>query len=72
MTVRDACDGLEARVDQHYAELKQLRGVIHSLKRREKVVEVEPGPTNDGEPTPEPTPPRFATSAHLARRFRGF
>lgn len=72
MAVKDACEGLEARVDQHYSELKALRGAVNGLKRREKVGEGAPGPTNDGEPVPETTPARFTPSAHLARRFRGF
>jgi len=71
MAVKDACDGLEARIDQHYAELKQLRGVVHSLKRREKVLQDDPGSTIGDQVVPEYTPPQIVPSAHLARRFKG-
>lgn len=46
MATRDACDGLEARVTQHYDELKQLRGKVNSLKRWEKDAQDAPGSTN--------------------------
>lgn len=32
---RDAVDALDARVDQHYAELKALRGKVNAMKRWE-------------------------------------
>jgi len=70
MATRDACDGLEARVDQVYDELKQLRGKVNALKRHEKVADDAPGDENGNEPSPQ-YPPRRTTSAHLARRFRG-
>ncbi len=72
MAVKDACDGLEARVDAHYAELKTLRGVVHSLKRREKVVEDAPGPTIAEPEASESTRRSPTPTAHLARRFRSF
>ena len=71
LATRDAVDGLEARVDQHYAELKMLRGKVNAMKRRGEVVEDAPGETNETEPSPQ-HPPRPAPlpTAHLARRFR--
>ena len=36
LATRDACDALEARVDQHYNELRQLRGKVNGMRRWEK------------------------------------
>jgi len=71
MAVRDACDGLEARVDAHYAELKVLRGAVHSLKRKDKVPDDAPGSSIASEPVPGPTPRQISSTAFLARRFKG-
>lgn len=35
LATRDAVDGLDARVDQHYAELKALRGKVNAMRRWE-------------------------------------
>jgi len=71
MAVRDACDGLEARIDAHYAELKTLRGVVHSLKRKEKVPDDAPGSSIASDEVPGPTPRQVVPTAFLARRFKG-
>lgn len=51
IATRDACDGLEARVERVYAELKQLRGKVNAMKRwevsqdDEKAAQDAPGAT---------------------------
>lgn len=68
MACRDAYDALEARVDKHYDELKQVRGAVSRMKRDVLPPEDAPEPTND-RPDIVPPPPTQST-AHLARRFR--
>lgn len=72
MATRDAVDGLEARVDRHYDELRALAGRVNAYKRWEKAREDAPESTNGEEEEPEGAPVKSASSAHLARRFRGF
>lgn len=71
MAVEDHLAALEARIEGHHQELKQLRGHVYSRDRKEKSREDAPGETNEGEPSP-PVPARgpALTSEHLARRFR--
>lgn len=51
LATRDAVDGLEARVDQHYAELRALRGRVNGMRRweadhdTEKPAQAAPGAT---------------------------
>jgi len=57
MATRDACDALDQRVDNHYRELRELRGRVNAMRRWEKADEQAagiapevrqdaPGPTN--------------------------
>jgi len=70
MATRDAVDAIAARVDNHYRELKELRGRINGMRRWEKASEDAPGETNVEEPAP--TYPHVAptSTAHLSRRFK--
>jgi len=68
MAFKDQLDGLEARIDQHYAELKATRGKVHALTR-DKPREDPAGPTNEQPDIPEHLPAVHST-AHLSRRFR--
>lgn len=36
MATRDACDALDQRVDNHYRELRELRGRVNAMRRWEK------------------------------------
>jgi len=72
MALQNVCDALEERVDQHYAELKKLRGRVYATARFEKASEDAPGSTNGEPEASQPTPARHTPSAHLARRFRSF
>lgn len=69
MALRDALDGLEARVDQHYDQLKSVRGMISRSLRREKPVEDAPDEAIEEQPDTR-VPPRALSTAHLSRRFR--
>jgi hypothetical protein len=36
MATRDACDALDQRVDNHYRELRELRGRVNAMRRWDK------------------------------------
>lgn len=65
---RDAVEALELRIDQHYAELKALRGRVLAMKRWEKAAEVDPGDAI--EPPPLPVGPPVHTIP--PNRFRSW
>jgi hypothetical protein len=72
LATRDALDGLEARVDNHYRELKELRGRVNAMRRWEKAAEDAPGDENGEDPVVPHSPAAPPATAHLARRFRSF
>lgn len=41
MATRDACDALDQRVDNHYRELRELRGRVNAMRRWEKAEAAE-------------------------------
>lgn len=55
MALQDSCDGLEARVEQHYAELKALRGKVNSMRRWEAEAEGDGLKPATASPTPKPS-----------------
>ncbi len=57
-----------SRLDQLQGELRRVRGRQFAM---EKSSQDAPGETNGEEPTTDQPPPTPST-AHLARRFRGF
>lgn len=68
LATRDAVDGLEARVDNHYRELKELRGRVNAMRRWEKAAEDAPGDESEQAPVSAVPPP--PSTAHLALRFK--
>lgn len=56
---------------EHLQEALRATNARISSKMR-KTPQDAPEPSNGEEPVPEPTTKRFAPTAHLSRRFRGF
>ncbi|HXI65714.1 MAG TPA: hypothetical protein VNH14_14540 [Gemmatimonadales bacterium] len=72
MATRDALEGLESRVDRHYAELKQLRGQVNAFERWRRV-EAEPETETPGDdPENHHGPKAVQPTAFLSKRLRGF
>jgi hypothetical protein len=70
VTLQNRCDDLEARIDYLADELKALRGRVTGKERKTRPQEEAP---SDGRlEEPAQVRPAPATTAHLARRFRGF
>ena len=67
MACQDAIDGLDARVDQHYAELKALRGKVNSNTRYEK--KGAEASSEEIEPAPSPHPSLLAARRRATRGF---
>lgn len=65
-------DDLESRFDYLLGEVKKLRGRLTGALRHQETAQDAPGDTNGGEEVPQQGVTPMISSAHLARRFRGF
>lgn len=74
MALEDLINALEHRVEQRYAEFKQLRGVVNAEIRHRKARELEtasedaPGSTNGDAEVSQHHPARAASIARGPRR----
>lgn len=64
MATRDACDALDQRVDNHYRELRELRGRVNAMRRWEKA-------DAEADQTIVQTSQETAGAAQMSRRVVG-
>jgi len=61
MATRDACDALDQRVDNHYRELRELRGRVNAMRRWEAADAAKAAETAPQSPQDAPGPREMRT-----------
>ena len=68
LATRDACDALDTRVDQHYAELKALRGRVNGMRRWEAADDQKAAPAAQDAPGHAQLSRRVVGAPQIPRR----